>query len=315
MLSVLAVLAVCVPFFALVGLGYLGGRRQWLGAAALPGLNTLVMLLALPALLLQMGRSWAQQGFMGAGLLPLYAAASLGVVAAALLLVRRAGLDARGGGFAVLTSAFPNTGFMGLPLLGGLLGLEAAAPVVATIVFDLVVTTSLCLLLAGGSVRQGLRLALRNPLPWAVGLGLGLGSLNLSLPAPVEQVLALLAQACTPVALITLGLMLAHQAPAVHLPAGVAKVAVAWPLAGIKLLLHPALAWVGAAWAQSQGWLDARSAALLVIAAALPSAANVALLAQRLGADNPVVPRTVMLSTAAALITVPLWAWLLGVRV
>jgi len=37
----LSMLAVCLPFFALVGLGYVAGRQQWLPVAALPGLNAL----------------------------------------------------------------------------------------------------------------------------------------------------------------------------------------------------------------------------------------------------------------------------------
>jgi malonate transporter and related proteins len=315
----LSMLAVCLPFFALVGLGYVAGRQQWLPVAALPGLNALVMLLTLPALLVQMGRAWAGQGFAGVGLVPAYALASLGVVAVAFVLARRAGLMGVERSFAALVTAFPNTGFMGLPLLGGLLGAGAAAPVVATIVFDLVVTTTLCLVKGGGTARQGLALAVRNPLPWAVALGLAMGAAGTVLPAPLEQVLGLLAQACTAVALVTLGLVLAAQAAQAHRqalgPDRAATDRVGLQLALVKLLLHPTLAWGAALLAQAQGWLDARGCALVVLAAALPSAANVALLAQRMGADNPAVPRTVMLSTAAALLTVPLWAWLLGVRV
>jgi malonate transporter len=313
----LSMLAVCLPFFALVGVGYWAGRRQWLPVAALPGLNALVMLLTLPALLLQMGRAWASQGFAGVGLVPAYALASCGVVAVAFVLARRAGLMGVDRGFAALVTAFPNTGFMGLPLLGGLLGAGAAAPVVATIVFDLVVTTTLCLVKGGGTARQGLALAVRNPLPWAVALGLVMGATGLVLPAPIEQVLSLLAQACTALALVTLGLVLAAQATETQpdTDATPAMARVSLQLALVKLVLHPALAWVAALAAQAQGWLDARGVALVVLAAALPSAANVALLAQRMGADNPAVPRTVMRSTAAALLTVPLWAWVLGVRV
>ncbi len=310
-----SVFLVCLPFFALIGLGWAAGRRAWVPLAATSGLNAVVMLYALPALLFQMGRDWARQGFEGSRLLPLYALASVAVVLVAFVLARRAGLAARDQGFAALIAAFPNTGFMGLPLLTGLLGSRGAAPVVATIVFDLVVTTSLCLLLAGGAPRQGLLLALRNPLPWAVLAGLAAGMAAWVLPAPLEQVLALLAQACTPLALITLGLVLAQQQGAAVSAGATANESVSLPLALIKLVLQPALA-LAAAWAaQRAGWLTANGAVVLVLASALPSAANVALLAQRLGADNAAVPRTVLLSTAAALFTVPLWAWSLGVQV
>lgn len=303
----LAVLGLCLPFFLLIGLGHAVGRRSAWAPQALPGLNSVVMLFTLPALLLLMGRDWARQGFEGAALLPVYALASLGVVASAWALAGRAGLAPRPRGLAALIAAFPNTGFMGLPLIAGLLGPSAAAPVGATIVFDLVLTTTVCLVLGGGTPVQGLRLAASNPLPWSVLAGMAWGLSGWGLPAPIERTLALLAQATTPLALMCLGLALALQAPAPRSP-------LAGQLTAVKLVLHPLLAWLGGQWALSQGWMSAQAAAVLVLACALPSAANVALLAQRLDADDPAVSRTILGSTALAVLTLPLLAWALGVR-
>lgn len=303
----LAVLGLCLPFFLLIGLGFVAARLGWVPAAALPGLNALVMLFTLPALLWQLGRDWAARGFAGLALLPLYALATLAVVALAWGLAGRAGLAERPRGFAALIAAFPNTGFMGLPLIAGLMGASAAAPVVATIVFDLLLTTSLCLLLGGGHFVQGLRLAARNPLPWAVGLGLVFGAMGWVLPAPLERTLAWLAQATTPLALLCLGLALALQS-------GAQRGALALQLTAVKLLLHPLLAGLLAALAWRLGWLDAPTATVLVLAAALPSAANVALLAQRLDGNDPAVGGTILLSTALAVGTLPLIAFGLGVR-
>lgn len=305
----LAVLGLCLPFFLLIGLGHVVGRRSPWARQALPGLNSLVMLFTLPALLLLMGRDWAQQGFAGAALLPVYALASLGVVATAWALAGRSGLAPRPRGLAALIAAFPNTGFMGLPLIAGLLGASAAAPVAATIVFDLVVTTSACLMLGGGTLSQGLRLAASNPLPWAVLAGLALGLSGLALPAPLERTLTLLAQATTPLALMCLGLALALQGSTTQGPSRLAG-----GLTAVKLVLHPLLAWLGAQWAIAQGWLAAPAATVLVLACALPSAANVAMLAQRLDADDPAVSRTILGSTALAVLSLPLLAWGLGVR-
>lgn len=309
----LVVLGLCLPFFLLIGLGYAVGRRSPWARQALPGLNSVVMLFTLPALLLLMGRDWAQQGFAGAGLLPVYALASLGVVGTAWALAGRAGLAPRPRGLAALIAAFPNTGFMGLPLIAGLLGASAAAPVAATIVFDLVLTTSVCLILGGGTWAQGLRLAASNPLPWAVLAGLALGLSGGALPGPLERTLGLLAQATTPLALMCLGLALALQQAPAQGPASDSK-RLAWGLTAVKLLLHPLLAWLGAQWAVDQGWLAPPAATVLVLACALPSAANVAMLAQRLDADDPAVSRTILLSTALAALSLPLLAWALGVR-
>jgi predicted permease len=53
---------------------------------------------------------------------------------------------------------------------------------------------------------------------------------------------------------------------------------------------------------------------VMVLAAALPSASNVSLLAERFGADNGRIARIIMTSTALAFVTFTATAWLLGAR-
>jgi predicted permease len=50
---------------------------------------------------------------------------------------------------------------------------------------------------------------------------------------------------------------------------------------------------------------------MLVLAAALPSASNVSLLAERFGADNGRVARIIMVSTVLAFVSFTLIAWAL----
>jgi hypothetical protein len=51
-----------------------------------------------------------------------------------------------------------------------------------------------------------------------------------------------------------------------------------------------------------------------VLNAALPSASNVAILAERYGADNGRVTRIIMVSTVLAFVTFSAIAWAFGVR-
>jgi predicted permease len=53
---------------------------------------------------------------------------------------------------------------------------------------------------------------------------------------------------------------------------------------------------------------------VLTLAAALPSASNVSLLAERYGADNGRVARIIMSSTVLAFGSFSLLAWLFGVQ-
>jgi len=321
--AVLTILGHSLPFFLLVFGGYVAARRRWLGLDALPGLNTFVLFFALPALLFRLGRELAQQAQVAA-LLLVYGLASLGLCALAWRWLRHHGRSRLDSGMATLAAAFPNSGFLGVPLIASLLGPAAAAPVVATIAVDLLFTSTLCLALAGSAPAgadgqapapawlQALRPALRNPLAWSIALGLLAGALRLQGPAALEHSLALLAQAASPTALFALGLALRRtELAAQGQTHGERRQArrEALGLAGLKLLAHPLLVGALAALALQQGLLGPEALAVLVLVAALPCAANVALLTERVGADNALVSRAILLSTLLALGSLPLLAW------
>jgi predicted permease len=86
-------------------------------------------------------------------------------------------------------------------------------------------------------------------------------------------------------------------------------------VAAIKLLLHPVLVFVVAAAAHSLGVpLTGFQILVLTLVAALPSASNVSLLAERYRADNGRVARIIMASTAMAFVTVSALVWAFEVR-
>jgi malonate transporter and related proteins len=119
----------------------------------------------------------------------------------------------------------------------------------------------------------------------------------------------MLADAATPVALFTIGavLCISGQHATTRTPARDFL-----PVAAIKLLAHPLLVGALAWWALQQQWLHAAQAATLTLAAALPSASNVSLLAERYGADNGRIARIILSSTAAAFVSFSLLAAWLG---
>ena len=226
-------------------------------------------------------------------------------------------VQARDAAFGALTAAFPNTGFMGVPLLAALLGAPAAGPVITTVLVDLLITSSLCIALAhagerGGSslvadVATSLRGALRNPLPWAIALGMAASLVGLRLPGPVDTVVKMLADAATPVALFTIGTVLWRAGQHVH---GRTPVRLYLPLALIKLLVHPLLVLaIGGAAIALGAPLSGFTLSVLVLAAALPSASSVSLLAERYGADNGRIARAIVASTVLAFGTFTLIAW------
>jgi len=74
----------------------------------------------------------------------------------------------------------------------------------------------------------------------------------------------------------------------------------------VKLLVHPVLVWALGRGAIALGLPLAPSAlAVIVLVAALPSASNVSMLAERFGADNGRIARIILWTTAAAFFSFP----------
>jgi predicted permease len=115
----------------------------------------------------------------------------------------------------------------------------------------------------------------------------------------------MLADAATPVALFTIGAVLARsQIQAVTDAAHAAVWSEVLPVAALKLFVHPMLVLaVGSATIYCGVALDRFALTVLVLVAALPSASNVSMLAERFGADNGRIARIIMVSTALAFIT------------
>jgi predicted permease len=317
-----AILAVTVPFFALVLAGYLAARRQLLPDSAIPGLNAFVLYFALPCLLLRFGMNTPVFDLLNPAMLAVYLVAALLIVFFTIAVTLSERIALKDAAFGALVAAFPNTGFMGVPLLVALLGPAAAGPVICTILADLFVTSSLCIALAQsqGAAGQGTRAAalralkgaLSNPLPWSIAVGALFSVIGFRLEGPVDVVVRMLADAASPVALFTIGAVLWRARQHAHTRTPLAEYL---PVAAIKLFVHPLLVFLLAGAALSLGApLSGFQVMVLTLAAALPSASNVSLLAERFGADNGRVARIIMSSTAAAFVSFTLLAWVFGVR-
>jgi malonate transporter and related proteins len=331
-----AILAVTVPFFALVLCGYLAAQRRFIPESAIPGLNGFVLFFALPCMLFRFGASMPFAQLIDPALIGVYLASALLMVffTIAATLQREPGgrgVGLRDAAFGALVAAFPNTGFMGVPLLVAMLGERAAGPIIGTVLIDLIFTSTLCLAVAQhqgrpatekdvgdtpadrGAAWRALRGAMTNPLPWAIALGALLAASGQALPGPVAQVVKMLGDAATPVALFTIGTVLwragqhsQSRTPLSHF----------LPVALFKLLIHPALVLSLGLLARAMGVaVPSFGLLVMVLGAALPSASNVSLLAERYGADNGRVARIIMASTVMAFVSFTLLAWGFGVQV
>jgi len=307
----LNILTVTFPFFALVLAGYAATRVGWLTLPAVPGLNGFVLYFAVPCMLFRFGANTPVAELLNPVVFGVYLVCALTMVTATIWITKRGVIGWNDASLGALVAAFPNTGFMGVPLLTALLGAASAGPAIATILVDIVITSSLCVALsrldgagidgAGRAAKQAVRCAASNPMPWAILLGTIASGFDIKLWEPLDQTVALLANAASPVALFTIGAVLArsqmtsaHAMPKAHYLPGTL----------LKLFVHPVLLWCLGTLVQWMGLpLDDFTLTCIVLVAALPSASNVSLLAERFGADNGRIARIILLTTVAAFFT------------
>jgi malonate transporter and related proteins len=328
---VLTIFQVTFPFFALVLCGYLATRRGLLPLQAIPGLNAFVLFFALPCMLFKFCAGLPVGQLLNPSVLGVYSLCALLMVALTVAVTLGPRIGWNDAAMGALVAAFPNTGFMGVPLLVALLGAAAAGPAIVTIVVDMLLTTSLCIALSrldpvalsDASIAPSQRMWLAakrafqgvaaNPMPWAIALGTASSALSVALPRPLMQTVTLLADAASPVALFTIGAVMARSqlvVPDVQARPGAVEGLGGVPqrdyllVAAIKLLLHPALVGLVGSAAISLGVpLQHDTLGVLILVAALPSASNVSLLAERFGANNGRIARIILVSTAAAFVT------------
>jgi predicted permease len=197
-----------------------------------------------------------------------------------------------------------NTGFLGVPMLTLLIGAEAIGTIVLALAIDLIVFSSLIVILitmarddqppirAIGAIGAGL---IRNPMIVAISGGFIWSGLGIPIPAPMNDFLTLLGAAATPGALFAIGASLALTQPD--------KVQIAGWLTFCKLVLHPLF--VGFA-AIVLFKVDPYRAGVIIAVSSLPVAGNIYMLAQHYGVAPVRVSTAILVSTAVSIVTVSL---------
>lgn len=294
------VLEVVAPVFALIALGYVTARRNWLDEDAFRGLTLFVFALASPALLFSGGTRPHGSGAAGAVLLVVVCVA---VYALALLGARRFGrMTLADAALFALACVFGNSVMMGVPLVFAAYGEAGMRPLLPMLAFQTITLLGLATIMAEVGLnaaapwRRLLRATAagvgRNPVVMAVFAALVWNLLGLPVPDVVRRTLDLLGASAPPLALFCLGGGLAG------LAAGALWKETA-AIALIKLLALPAVAWVAA---RAAG-LPPLEEAVAVTVAALPTGANAFILARRYATGADRSGSAVVVTTALSVLT------------
>jgi len=293
-----------LPFFAIIGLGYWAGRTRFFSPEATAYLTKFVFFFALSAMIFRFSANLSFAEIFDPRLIIGYLAGTMAVYVLVTLIAALRGLDMQTAAVEAQCGAIGNVGFLGLPMMVILFGEASIGPMMLVLSVDLVVFSSLIVILINADRGSGLGLAtfklvsaglVKNPMIVSICCGLIWSALALPLPAPVNEFLTILGGAATPGALFAIGASLAGKSAE--------RVQIAVWLSFAKLVCHPILVAIGVLWLLP---LDAYSATVVISAAALPVAGNVYMLAQHYGVAPQRVSATILFSTMASIISVPL---------
>ena len=302
-----ALIEVVLPVFLVLGFGYVAAWRRLFPEAGIEALTAFTQNFAIPCLLFRAIAGLDLGAAFDARLLvPFYAGAlicfGIGLMGARAVF-RRPAPDAVAIGFSCL---FSNSVLLGLPITEQAYGASALGANYAIIAihapFCYVVGLTAMEISRGdggllGAGRAILGAASRNALLIGILLGFAVNLSGVELPRAAAQAVDMMARAALPAALFGLGGVLFRYRP----EGDAATIAF---ICAVSLLVHPGIVWgLGRASGLGEGGL--RSA---VLTAAMAPGVNTYLFANLYGVAKRVAASSVLVATAASVVTV--WFWL-----
>jgi predicted permease len=306
------IIALLLPFFGLIVIGYLAARVTRQPAEALGWMNTFIIYAALPALFFKLVsrtpiEDLARIDFIAADIAATY------TVFVFLFLVsyflRRAPfadatIQAFGG-------SYGNIGYMGPGLALLAFGEAAAVPVALIVCLENAthfIVAPAMMAIAGGDRRPPLQVAVDvlckvalHPFILSTALGFVVAASGLTVPIAAQRLVDYLAQAAAPCALFAMGVTLALR-PLKRVPVEIGY------LAAAKLIVLPATVYVVLSLAGDFDPVWVYSAVLL---AGLPTATNVFVISQQYGVWQERASATVVITTALSVLTLPVLLYLI----
>lgn len=305
-------LAALLPVVLIILSGVVAAKVGWIRQEAVRDLAQLVFYVLTPALLFRTmaGVQIATLDFKPIGVYFLAA----GVVFVGTLV--RYGFNTLAATRA-LGHTFSNNVMIGIPLVGLVLGKEGLVVLLTLIsVHALVLLGSGTLILelaqakergAGQSqgmlhtLAQAIKNSVVHPVPLPIIAGLLFAQTGLQLPVVIDKPLQLLGTALGPMALLLVGVSLAYSRIGTLIKP-------ALRMASVKIVIHP-LVFLMVAWALG---LQGLPMAVMALAAALPTGANVLMFAQRYHVAEAEITASIALGTMCSLLTVPLMLLLIN---
>ena len=301
------VLNISIPFFALIFLGFVARALGFLNQGGASAMSKFAFFIALPPFLFLKVAASDPASIFNWGFVWRYEICTIFLFLVAALISRKIfGFKRLESGIFGLNAAYPNYGYIGIPLVILAFGDQAALPIGLILVADTITLLTLTAFFVAGNELGPTAISMKmlqtvatNPLVLAVIAGITFSSTELLMPKLPDVFLNMLAGAATPVALFALGATLFGQ-PVKNAIKELSTLTV------LKLVIHPlmiSIFFIGIP-GQNPLWIK-----VAIISSCLPIAANVFMLANHYNAYAGRSASAIFLTTIMASVSVPLFLY------
>lgn len=302
------VLAIVLPVFGLIAIGYCGALVGLANAQMIDGLTDFLFIFCLPVMLFKMISTAALPDTLPVGYWLSYYIGMATIWIASSMIAARFFKCSRGETvIAGLAAGQANVVIVGTQLILKAYGDEAAFPIAMLIAVNLPITMTVASILLERSKGRGLALMplLKNlathPVLLGIFAGLSAKVVGFQATGVLGGIVDALAGIALPAALVSLGM--ATRRYGVRDGFGPAVTVTA-----LRMFVHPAITFVLAFYVFRLPPIWAGTAVLF---ASAPAGINVYLFAARYGAGQGIAASAVTLSTAMMLVSSLLWLWVL----
>ena len=297
------VLNLTIPFFALIFLGMFCRRIGFVGEGDARTMAKYAFFIAMPTMVFVKIGAGSAMDFLNWGFIWRYELATALVFVLSAAVARPLfSLSRLESGIFGLNAAYPNYGYIGVPLAILALGDAAALPLALILAMDTVVLLVLTGWYAtsdsgalGRTLWKAIVTVSRNPLLISAVLGLIYAASEITTPPMLASLLDMIANSAAPVALFALGATVYGQ-PLRQASGELAAISIA------RLIIHPAL--MAGLFLLLPG-VDSLWIKAALLSACLPVAANVFVLSDHYGGYSGRSASAILLTTILASVTVP----------
>ena len=307
----LDVISVTVPIFSIIAIGYLFRRKGVIRETAVPELNSIAYYLGLTTLVFTSIVKYDLKEIFDLGIIKtLYTTFAIFVVII-FFAVYFLKINAKTKGAMAVSSFRCNMAFIGIPIIISAFGDIAAAKTAIIIAFMTPVNVIFAIIffkvLGGDGKKKNygrfLLDFIRDPILIASVLGILFSYFRVIIPAPIMNLLNILASLAVPLALLSIGASFRFS----HIRKNL-KLLI--PASVLKLLAEPFIAFIIGRYLFK---IDPVNLSITVILFAMPLAVAAYIMGKEYGSDSDFLSSSLIISTVSSAFTLTLWLFIMKI--